>query len=422
MGLIVRKVFRRFRANRRQRRNSQQLGVSMLALAIIGLMTSTAVAIPLLNRAVSGVKAIEVSTTGPNSIRIAAEHALWRLAHDPTIHDEMIGDPPTTIYDLVFPGGVATITVVGTEPPPDNGLGVEEAVNPSVVLPNSPTTVDYTITVINDDVVAHDVIRLEADPRVYSPAYIAGSTTGITTDDPIYTGGRWLWNLVTPVSVDPFGGSQTLSWQMTVDESEGNYWTTMSARFQGIGTVDAPLTANIRVVPTGEIDIVNSVTPAIIESGEEGTFTANITVTNTGSDELDIEFIKHFTTRDFDYVSGSTTGATTVDPSRNHDVINNRWEWTWDLNGMDFGPGEAISISFDLDTSGLPPGTHFAESVMRTEQDSGLGQDTTAGTGAASPIWAVRVYDVHVSFEGQTIDIEALLDANGVDPLSWVES
>jgi hypothetical protein len=213
-----------------------------------------------------------------------------------------------------------------------------------------------------------------------------------------------------------------MSWQMVVDEGDGNYWTNMSARFEGIGTVDAPLTANIRVVDIGDIVVENTVSPTVIESGEPATFSASITVRNTGTDDYTIDFIKHFTTRDFDHVDGSTTGATTADPSRNHDVINNRWEWTWDFAELDLDAGNEVTLNFDLETDGLPPGTHFAESIMRTEEDELGGQNSTAGTGAASPISAVRVYDVNVQFNGLNIDIEALLDANGVDPLSWVES
>jgi hypothetical protein len=113
--------------------------------------------------------------------------------------------------------------------------------------------------------------------------------------------------------------------------------------------------------------------------------------------------------------------VTTSDPGRNHDVINDRWEWTWDVAGTPLPASGQVTLTFRM-SAVLRPGTHFAVSAANTEEDSPGGQLVTAGTGNTAPIVAVRIYDVHVEFNGKQIDIEALLTADGLDTLSWTES
>ena len=417
---MVRAIIRFDRVSSRS--SMRQRGFSILALALIGLLSSSAIAVPLLNRASNSLNSIDVSAVGASSARAAAEHALWRLQYDSTVHDEFTGTPPTTTYELVFPDGTATITIVGIEPPLDFGLAASTVVTPKEVLPNTPTVLTYTMTISNDDTIPHDIVRVDADPQgSYGPQYVTSSTTGLTTDDPSLVGQKWRWTLATPVTVAPFGGTAQISWQMIIDEGEGNYWMGGAVRFDGVGDIDAPVSANVIAAIPSDIVVSTIVTPGIVESGDFETYTFTITVDNTSVNDYVLTDIKHFTTRDFDFVTGSSTGPTLLDPNRNHDVINDRWEWTWGIEPTALDALTQVVLEFQM-TATLTPGTFFSESAVITDDENVNGQEVTAGSGAAAPILAVRIYEVTVVFNGQTISIEALLNADGVSPVSWVES
>ncbi|MEX0760958.1 MAG: hypothetical protein WD208_09875 [Dehalococcoidia bacterium] len=403
----------------------EQRGYIIMSLAIIGLVGGVSVAVPMLSRSIQGLGVQDAAGDNDfNGARSAAEHALWRLQYDPTVHDEMVGSPPTTVYPLPIPGSEEDATVsiaAASDPPDDNGLRVLVNVSPQQVPPNTPTEVTFTMRVVNDDVVAHDIIRLEAKPQAFSPTYVTGSSTGITTDDPSFTAGKWRWNLSPYGSVPPFGGEVQLSWRMIVDQNnEKNYWTAGSVRFDGIGTVSAPI-AHIRVASLGDLVITSSVEPAQVTAGAGQTFEYTINVENTGDGPLTFGWIRHDAPTHFDYVDGSTSGETLADPSRQHDVINDRWQYRWNLGGQIIDPGATASISFEV-TGNLVPGIYYSvSSALVQEDDSGSTQQPTVSTGEAAPITAVRWYEVVAEHMGKTVRVEAVLVSSGIGILLWDE-
>ena len=46
------------------------------------------------------------------------------------------------------------------------------------------STLTYTMTVTNDDSVAHELNRIETQALLWFPTYVPGSTSGFTTADP----------------------------------------------------------------------------------------------------------------------------------------------------------------------------------------------------------------------------------------------
>ncbi len=402
--------------NRRAANAAGQRGFSTLMLALIGLLAGTSLAVPAMQLAAGTL----ASTVGPSASidsRSAAEHALWRLRYDPSVHDEMIGSPPETTYVLGFPSGSANVTIVASsDPPADNGMTASMTVTPSSVLEETPTTLIYTLTLVNDDIQARDVTRFEADPHgSYSPTYQAGTTTGAMTSDPVYQAGKWRWDLITPVSVPGFGGSTSISWQMTIDEDDGQYWIRGTVRVDNIGNVDAPLAASVRATNVSDLVVTTSVTPNEVVAGSSQSFTFTIDITNNDDDDLvTLEFVKHWTSQLFDHTSGTTTGISTADPNRNHDVINNRWEWTWNTPGVVVLPESTVSLSFVM-TATLLPNTYFATSGARTEEDlNANGQETTAATGDTAPVTVVRSYTITAVHNGETVTVIAHVTASGV--------
>lgn len=400
-----------------------QRGFSTLTLALIGLLAGTSLAVPALQLA-AGTLGGSVGPTASIDARSAAEHALWRLRHDPTVHDEMDGSPPELDYILAFPSGNAGINIeASSDPPADNGLTATLVVSPAVIPEETLTTITYTLTLTNDDTESHEVIRFEADPNgSYSPTYLNGTTTGATTVNPVYSSGRWRWDLLTPVTVTGFGGTTSISWQMSVDEDDGQYWVRGSARVNNIGNVDAPLSGSLRVTEVNDLEITTVVTPDEVVAGSAQIYTYTIEVTNSGLVDYTPEFIKHWTSTTFDHVSATTSGMSVADPSRNHDVINNRWEWTWNISGVTIAPSSTESISFDM-TATLLPNTYFSTSGVRVvEDDNANGQEMTVSTGDSAPITVVRSYTITATHNGETVTVIAYVTASGVEVISWVES
>ena len=242
-------------------RAGKQRGFTTLMLALIGLLVGTSLAVPALQLATGTL----ASSVGPSAVidgRSAAEHALWRLRYDPTVHDEMTGSPPETDYILAFPSGNAFVNIkASSDPPPNNGLQASLTVTPIIIQEEIASTVTYTLSLTNDDSQDHDVTRFEANPMVFNPTYLVGTTTGATTSDPVYQASRWRWDLITPITVTGFGGTTSISWQMSITQDEGQYWVRGTVRVDGIGNVDAPLSEAVRASESADVVITTAVTP-----------------------------------------------------------------------------------------------------------------------------------------------------------------
>lgn len=401
-----------------------QGGSAILALAVAGLIGTMLLAVPFLARATNDFQVGEsTAPTSCNPASAAAEHGLWTIENNSTFLASMTGTPPTAIYILGLTAGDATVTVTSESVAAEaEGITAFLTVTPNSVIENTPTTVHYTLLVINNDNEEHVVTRVEADPRAHSPVHLTGTTTGMTTADPTVTAGRWRWFLTPGVPIAPFGGQATLEWDATFDEGDGNYWTGASIRVENVGSVSAPMSAAIRVDDAAsDIDIVTSVVPSQVGAGSSETFTYTLTVTNTGTGPLTAEWLEHAATRDLDYDPGSTSGISAADPQISHDVINDRWVHRWDVNPTLLEPGVPVSLSFTV-SGELLPGTTFSVSLMRTVEDTAPSNLPTADTGETAPITAVRTFHINAAINGCTVDIDATLGSTGVDVISWVKS
>ncbi|MCZ6539518.1 MAG: hypothetical protein O6922_06800 [Chloroflexi bacterium] len=409
--------------NRRSANAAGQRGFSTLMLALIGLLAGSSLAVPAMQLA-AGTLTSSVGPAATIDADSAAEHAMWRLSYDPTVYDEMTGSPPETSYILGFPSGDANVVIAASsDPPADNGLTASLAVTPNTVPEEVATTVTYTLTLTNDDIEAHDVTRFEADPSgSYNPVYLTGTTSGATTQDPVHQASKWRWELITPVNVSGFGGTTSISWQMSVNEDDGQYWTQGTVRVDNIGNVDAPLSGSVRATEVNDLTISTMVTPTEVVAGSSQIYTYTIDITNNGATDYTPEFVKHWTSTLFDHSTGTTTGISTADPSGNHDVINNRWEWTWNITGVTVTPSATVSLSFDM-TATLLPNTYFVTSGVRVDEDENAnGQETTASTGDTAPITVVRSFTITTTQNGKTVTVIAYVTASGVQIVSWVES
>ncbi|MFW6195465.1 MAG: hypothetical protein ACOC5M_02975 [Chloroflexota bacterium] len=397
-----------------------QRGYAALTLALIAMVASAALAGPLLMRASGALRGGETTSplNGSGAVS-AAEHGLWRIQNDAEFLDSMSGDPPSASYTRDFASSTAEVTVTGSASEIENsGVTARMTPSPGAVPEETPTDVTYTFTVRNDDDQAHYLSQVEVKPQSFSPDYVDGSTTGITTDDPNIKGTKWRWEIFPSVEVPAHGGEVSMSFDVTVDEEPDTYWTASAARFDSINKVDAPLAA-VKASELVSVEIDSSVEPAVVSAGAEGTFEYTVEVTNTGDEDLSLEEIVHTVTTDLDYVDGSTDGLVTEDPHINHDQINDRWEMTWDLHSVTLEPDTAASTTFSVSSALLPGIEYSVSSVLVDEDDEATGHEFTASTGEAAPIIAQRVFELEATHAGNTVLITAALTSTGISVRSW---
>jgi hypothetical protein len=143
---------------------TRQGGYALIVLALIGLLTTSVIALPMLNRATSALSAHQAEAPSTGGIS-AVEHALWRVRYDPTLADSMEGSPPSTTYTVDLGDGPAEVTIAASsDPPEDEGLVASVMVDPSVIAPNTPAEVTFTLTVTNHDSVPHTITRVDSNP------------------------------------------------------------------------------------------------------------------------------------------------------------------------------------------------------------------------------------------------------------------
>lgn len=399
-----------------------QKGFSTLTLALIGLLAGSSLAVPAIQLAAGSL----AGSQGPIATvdaRSAAEHALWRLQYDPAVHTDMTGSPPETDYVLAFSTGNADVNITASsDPPTNNGLRASIVVSPTVIEPDTPTDVTFTLTLINDDDQAHEITRFQAIPLLFSPTYESGSTTGATTQDPSIFFGIRTWDLITPVVVPGFGGMTSIQWRSNYDLPEGQYWTAGIIRVNGEGNVYAPLDAYVRAVELTDLMVTTLVTTNQVTAGTAQTFHYTVTFANTGTSDYTVDWMKHYIPDYLDHVSGTTTGATTADPVRTHDWLNSRWVYTWTPSSVTIPASGQITLEFDVSGSPLP-GTIFASSALRVAEDLEANWlEPSAATGDTAPISVIRHYTITATHNGETVTVIASLTNAGVGVISWVES
>jgi uncharacterized repeat protein (TIGR01451 family) len=138
----------------------------------------------------------------------------------------------------------------------------------------------YTITVANPNTstVTLDSIT-DALPAGFT--YIAGSTTGATSADPLVSGQTLTWT--GPFAV-PAGGSVSLHFGVTVSSTSGDYLNEATATATGFTVAPTGPTAQITVTVGIGTDLAITKADAPDPVAVGGTLTYTLTVTNNGPD------------------------------------------------------------------------------------------------------------------------------------------
>lgn len=121
----------------------------------------------------------------------------------------------------------------------DNPTSPPGGRNGYIITIQNPTSNTVTVTSVTDTLAA-------------GFSYVPGSTTGLTTDDPVINGNQLEWRISAehepPPTVRP-GGTRTLSFGVTVSTEPGTYTNSAGAAFSGYPMDSTGETAPITVVP-----------------------------------------------------------------------------------------------------------------------------------------------------------------------------
>jgi uncharacterized repeat protein (TIGR01451 family) len=301
------------------------------------------------------------------SVLAGSHYALHRLVHEPGFIASLPAGVPT-LYPLIFNERTSTVTVLKrsavSDPPPGGGLSplrATKTVVPTSTSPNTTTTFTYTITVQNQGIEPETLTKvLDGLPSGF--AYVSGSTTGLTTQNPTITvrqsglGGTSYNQLTWDVSalglvIQP-SSQVTLTFQAQASVATGNYCNTAWVEPGGLQT-GSGYTAKIKVgSPStpycqGEIAIINkTVTPTVAPSHTTTTFSYSITIQNVSTSTIGAFWIVDILPPGFTYLSGSTSGdLTTANP------------FTWSSDGRQYlnwlflpkrliNPGQTKTLNF----------------------------------------------------------------------------
>ncbi|MBI4307559.1 MAG: DUF11 domain-containing protein [Chloroflexi bacterium] len=279
---------------------------------------------------------------------------------------------PGTYYNVAqAQGSNFSTTSTGNTAPVIVGptLTITKTVSPSVVVAGSNVTYTVTVTNTNPGTTGHTTAFFDNLPAGF--AYVTGSTTGAFTSDPKVTGsvatGQTLeWDVVRSI---PYGTPLSFSFQAASSTTWGQYFNIVQVQGNDFATVSTGLTAAVTTV--GAIQITKTVDNSNALGGDTVTYT--VTTSNVGGTSISITRFQDTLPQGFTYVTGSTSGAMTVNPSQTGGVL------TWSGAGVpsSIAGGAQIVFSFQLVTTTNPG--DYDNNASVTVVQGGTSQSVTTG-------------------------------------------
>jgi uncharacterized repeat protein (TIGR01451 family) len=330
----------------------------------------------------AGFSYITESTTGAGEPTIEGQTLTWNESFpvpgngNVSLHFEVLVSSTPGTYTAeasatgegvsVTPSGPsAPITVTGPSEPAD--LTAAIAADEAQSAPG--TTNGYTITISNPNTGGATLTSISAVlPAGFS--YVAESTTGATTGEPTIDGRTLTWSGSFPVAGS---GSVSLHFDVVVSSTPGTYTAEAFAGGEGITVTPSGPSAPITVTePAPLTDLTAAIAADQAESAPGGTNGYTITIGNPNPGQATLTSISAVLPAGFSYVAGSTTGATTANPTADGSTL------TWSGSFPVAGDG-STSLHFNVVVSSTP-GTYTAEAFASGE---GI---TVTPSGPSAPI------------------------------------
>ena len=376
--------------------------------AMLVVLTFLVFVVPTVTAALSFASTVSRSSGARTESAIAqytstggAEHALYRVVHEAGYADGLVLDV-ADLYTVPINGrtvdvSVTKLSATAFDPPPSNHnskqrLYAEKVVTPEIASPSTPTTFTYTITVTNGAETTKGINQvLDELPAGFS--YVAGTTTGLTTDDPSISGQELEWDLASMgIDLAP-DDSVVLSFDAQASVSEGVYCNEAWVR-PGDESTSSGKTAEITVGSPSSgtcdgtaVQLLAGVDPDSTVAGTLTTFGFTVVIDNIGSTDASVSEVRDLLPAGFLYEAGSMGGDLTAQEP-NTKFQQGRQRLTWSFAPSETIPsGEWRTLRFDADAT-LPPGRYGSEiRVDVDELPSSLLLPEAAPVDALGPIW-----------------------------------
>ena len=330
-----------------------------------------------------------------------AEHGLYRVVHEAGYADGLVLDV-ADLYTVPLNGrtvdvSVTKLSATAYEPPPSTyhskqRLYAEKVVTPETASPSTLTTFTYTITVTNGDETDKGINQV-VDELPAGFSYVAGTTTGLTTNDPSISGQELEWDVASMgIDLAP-NESIVLAFDAEASVPEGVYcneaWVqpgggNTSSGKTAVITVGSPSSGGCDGTP---VAVSATVDPDSVVAGTPTTFAFTVVIDNVGSTGVGVSEVRHRLPAGFLYVAGSTAGDLTAqEPSTQFQ--QGRPRLTWSFIPSATVPADASrTLLLDADAT-LAPGRYGSELQVTIEElPSPLLLPETAPVDALGPIW-----------------------------------
>lgn len=289
------------------------------------------------------------------------------------------GSSTGTFYDEAEVRGNFSTVNTGSTAPVAVGPSMRVVKTVDNATPGASTNVTYTITVYNDTASTNATLTQVRDTLPAGFSYVNNSTTGNITANPSITAQvnlTWsgTWTVVG-------GGSFTFSFKATTTSDWGTFFNNVSISGSNFPDASSGQTATTTVGSILITKTVNNPTPSPQEA-----VTYSVTVRNVGSTNVTITKITDDIPNTFTYVTGSTSGNVTGNPSQTGNVL------TWQGAGVPSSIAPSTNFTFSFQTT-VPdtPDTYYDESKIYV---TNLGNNfiiTTGPTAAVNVVTQARI-------------------------------
>lgn len=330
-----------------------------------------------------------------------AEHGLYRVVHEAGYADGLVDDV-ADLYTVPINGRTVSVSVTKLsatvyDPPPSTynsqqRLYAEKVVTPETASPSTLTTFTYTVTVTNGSDTTKGINQV-VDELPAGFSYVAGTTTGLTTDDPSVSGQELEWDVANMgIDLAP-AASVVLTFDAQASVAEGVYcneaWVqpggdnTSSGKTAGV-TVGSPTSG---VCDGTAVTVSATADPNSVIGGIATTFAFTVVVDNIGSTDVGVSEVRDLLPAGFLYVAGSTGGDLTAqEPNTKFQQGRQRLTWIFSPS-VTVPSSESRTLLLEADAT-LAPGRYGSDlRVTVDELASAILLLGAAPVDALGPIW-----------------------------------
>lgn len=360
-----------------------QRGVTLVVVLafLVLVVPATTAALSFAATVSTDSKARTQGTLGHYSTTGGAEHAFYRIVHEPGYVDGLALDIPD-IYTVALNGRTVSVAVtklsaVATAPPEstynsNQRLRAEKVVTPTTAVAGVLTTFTYTVMVTNGDDTSKSINQI-VDELPSGFTYVAASTSGLTSLDPAISGRELTWD-VASMQIDLAPGELvSLTFDAQASVAEGVYcneaWVrpgdqnTSSGKTAGV-TVGSPATS---VCDGTAVVITKTVSPASVIAGALTTYAYTVVIDNIGAVDINVSNVRDLLPVGFLYVLGSTTGDLTgQEPSTMFQQGRERLDWGLSP-AVQVPSGESRTLVLEAEAA-VPPGRYWNEAWVTVDE------------------------------------------------------